>query len=172
MSVRGQGKAVHVKLDPLGSKKLVKLFKGMEFLPKKRALAKIMRQAMRPAWQAMRNRAPVRTGRLRKSIVTLVWKRRGEWVARLGPKYKGAKRAPHAHFSELGTKGGERTTRGKFTYPSGGGIVRTSNISHGGTKGKFFVKRTFEDYGAKMQARIIEKSDKFVADYWNKNAPR
>ena len=170
--MKGQGKAVHVKLDPLGSKKLRKLFLGMKHLPQKKAISKIMRQAMRPAWQAMRNRAPVRSGRLRKSIVTLVWRRRGDWIARLGPKYKGAKRAPHAHFAELGTRGGGRTTRGRFTFPSGTGIVRTANISHGGTKGKFFVKRTLDDYGPKMQARIIEKSDKFVAQYWNRNAPR
>jgi hypothetical protein len=170
--MKGQGAAVHAYLDPLGSKKLRRLLLGMKYLPQKKAISLIMRQAMRPAWQAMRNRAPVRSGRLRKSIVTLVWRRRGDWIARLGPKYKGAKRAPHAHFAELGTRGGGRTTRGRFTFPSGTGIVRTANISHGGTKGKFFVKRTLDDYGPKMQARIIEKSDKFVDNYWNKNAPR
>jgi len=170
--MKGQGPAVHVKLDPLGSKKLRKLFLGMKHLPQKKAISKIMRQAMRPAWQAMRNRAPVSSGRLRKSIVTLVWKRRGDWVARLGPRYKGKKRAPHAHFAELGTRGGTRTTSGKFTYPAGSGLVRTSSISHGGTKGRFFVKRTLDDYGHKMQNRIIEKSNKFVSQYWNRNAPR
>lgn len=170
--MRGQGKAVHAKLDPLASKQLVKLFKGMKFLPQRKALGKIMRQALRPAYNSMRSKAPKKTGRLRRSISTVVWMRRGEWLARLGPRYKGRNRAVYAHFAELGTKGGERTTRGRFTYPSGDGLIKTSNISHGGTKGQFFVKKTVESYGPSIQARVIEKSEKFVADYWNKNAPK
>jgi hypothetical protein len=144
----------------------------MEYLPQRKALGKIMRQALRPAYNAMRSKAPKRTGRLQKSIATVVWKRRGEWLARLGPRYKGNKRAVYAHFAELGTKGGDRTTSGRFTYPSGSGLIQTANIKHGGTKGQFFVKRTVDAYGPKIQARIIEKSDKFIADYWNKNAPK
>lgn len=166
-------------IDPRDNRQLRRTLFGMDdFIQERRLLSRIMRRALRPAFNTMRALAGKgkKSGRLQKSIVTsTIFNGKGSSEvigARLGPRLKGSRRVYHAHFQELGTKGGQRTTAGKFTYPSGTGLVRTSVLDHPGTSARPFVAPTFAKYKTSLPARIISSTEKEVAKYWNKNSPR
>lgn len=166
-------------VDPRENRLLRRTLYGMDdYVLERKLLARIMRRALRPAYNTMRGLAGQgkKSGRLQKSIVTTTifnGKRSTEVIgARLGPRLKGSRRVYHAHFQELGTQGGQRSTPGKFTFPSGNGVVRTSVLDHPGTKARPFVAPTYAKYKDQLPRRIITATEKEVARYWNKNAPR
>ena len=166
-------------IDPRESRALRKTLLGIDdFVLERRLLSRIMRRALRPAFNTMRSLAgqSKKSGRLQKSIVTTTifnGKRSTEVVgARLGPRLKGSRRVYHAHFVELGTSGGTRSTDGSFTYPSGDGVIRMSTLDHPGTRARPFVAPTYAKYKETLPARIMKSTDAEIAKYWNRNAPR
>ena len=164
-------------VDPRQSRQLRKTLRGMDdFVLERKLLSRIMRRAFRGAYNTMRSLAPKKSGRLKRSIVTTTifnGKASREVIGvRLGPRLKGSRRGYHAHFVELGTKGGVRETDGKFTYPSGTGVIRTSTLDHPGTTAKPFVAPTYAKYKDVLPGRIMKAVDSEVSKYWNRNAPR
>jgi hypothetical protein len=166
-------------IDPRDNRLLRRTLFGMDDrILERRLLSRIIRRAFRPAYNTMRGLAGQfkKSGRLQKSIVTTTifnGKSSTEVIgARLGPRLRGSRRVYHAHFVELGTSGGQRSTDGQFTYPSGDGVVRTSVLDHPGTKARPFVAPTYAKYKDQIPRRILSATEKEVAKYWNKNAPR
>lgn len=165
--------------DPRQNRLLRRTLFGMDdFIQERKLLSKIVRSAFRPAYNTMRGYAGKgkQSGRLQKSIVTTTQfngKGSSEVIgARLGPAFRGSKRVFHAHFIELGTQGGERKTDGKFTFPSGSGVVRTSILDHPGNPPRPFVRPTYDRYKDIIPKRIIEKAASEAEKYWQRNAPR
>jgi hypothetical protein len=170
---------VEGRLNPRDVAALRKTLFGMDDkILERKLLARIVRRAFRPAYNTMRGLAGQgsKSGRLKKSIVTTTifkGRRSSEVIgARLGPRLKGSRRVYHAHFVELGTKGGKRETEGKFTYPSGSGVVRTSVLDHPGTKARPFVAPTYAKHADQIARRVISSAEDEVAKYWNRNSPR
>lgn len=161
--------------DPRQSRALRLTLRGMDdHVLERKLLSRIMRRAFRPAYNTMRSLAPRKSGRLKKSIRTTVifrGRRSTEVIGvRLGPTFRGRSRVYHAHFMELGTAAGQRDTDGKFTYPSGAGVVRTSTLDHPGNKPKPFVAPTYAKYREVLPGRIIGAVNAEVAKYWNRRS--
>lgn len=170
---------VEGRLNPKDVAALRKTLFGMDDkILERRLLSKIILRAFRPAYNTMRGLAGQgkKSGRLQKSIVTTTifnGRRSSEVIgARLGPRLKGSRRVYHAHFQELGTQGGKRETDGKFTFPSGSGVVRTSVLDHPGTRGRPFVAPTYAKHADQIARRVITSAEDEVAKYWNRNSPR
>lgn len=82
-----------------GMPNLKRKFSGLSQVAQKKVLRKAMRGAAKPVVKAAKAKAPVRTGKLKKSIRTTVSMRRGKAEAKVGfggKQYYGI-------FSELGT---------------------------------------------------------------------
>ena len=163
--------------DPRQSSQLRKTLLGMDDrILERRLLSRIMRRAFRGAYNTMRALAPKKSGRLKKSIrTTTIFRGRNSTEVigvRLGPQLRGRSRVYHAHFAELGTSSGVRETDGKFTYPSGNSVVRTSTLDHPGTKAQPYVAPTYQKYKDRLPSNIMRAVELEVSRYWNRKAPR
>ena len=169
---RGPGLQAFGIVDPRQYKGLQRVLDTMKPAARTRFVRRAIREAFRPAFLMMRRGAPVRTGMLRRSIKTTVQYSRetGGYIARLGPGFRGpeGKRARHAHFIELGTRGGKYETDGRigFSFPSGNKVIRTDTIQRKGNKAVGFVAKTKAAHEDKLQRRVRDKIEEAVLAAW------
>lgn len=132
----------------------------------RREAVRIMRKGAPPIKKEMKRLAPVRTGRLRDSIITKEGKKYRDLGAtlRIGPRLgKGSKSAPHAHLVELGTRAGQYKTQGRFSiFRPGGEIARVKTINHPGVKAQRFIEKAFDRTADEAAERITREIDKIV----------
>lgn len=173
-TARGSLQATGI-VNPSQFKGLERVLQTMKPAARTRWMRARIREAFRPAFLMMRRGAPKRTGQLRRSIKTTVQYSRatGGYIARLGPGFRGpeGRRARHAHFVELGTRGGTYETDGLFTYPSGSGVVRTDTIVRSPSRAVGFVAKTKAAHEAKLRSRITKKIEEGVLAAW-RGAPK
>ena len=143
-------------------KGLEKLKKDLSRLNEKVArkeVQKVLKKGSSIIAKEMRKNAPVgETGRLKKSIADNI-KRNDKRVSAarvVGPATRGARKAPHAHLVELGTRGGIYTSsKGFLIYGRDGDRFRTRSIKHPGVRGSFFIERSFTSKGDEASLAII-----------------
>lgn len=157
-------------VNPAQYKGLQRVLDTMKPAAQTRFIKRAIREAFRPAFLMMRRAAPKKTGKLRRSIKTTINRSRQTygWSARLGPGFRGSERtrARHAHLIELGTRGGQYTTSGRFTYPAGNDLIRTKTIDRKGIRGVGYVAKTKAAHEPKIQKRITLKLEEAVLAAW------
>lgn len=148
-----------------GVDKLSRRLKRLEGKLGRQGAVRILRKGAPPIKREMKSLAPVRSGRLHKSIATRRGKKNrdiGESII-VGPR-GGKKGAPYAHIVELGSRGGKYTAkRGKFSvFVPGGGNVRVKSIQRKGVKGIGFIDQAFQNKQGEAEQRIADQIKNIV----------
>ena len=144
-----------------GVEELAQRLKQLERKAGRKGAARILRKGAPPIKKEMKRNAPVRSGRLRDSIVTRRGKKgrkSGETVL-VGPRGgKGDKAAPYAHIIELGSRGGVYTAkRGLFSvFAPGGQIIRVPQITRRGVQARGYIEKAFKSKAADAELRIAK----------------
>ena len=150
-----------------GSEQLAQRLRKLEEKLGRKEAVKILKKGAPPIKKEMKRLAPVRSGNLRKSIVT----RRGKKNRALGETVlvgaKGGKQgAPYAHIVELGARGGTYTARGDGYFQIIGafgiGRVFTKTIERKPLQGQGFIAKSFKAKRGDAENRIAKESKRRV----------
>lgn len=147
----------------VGLEQIERDWKRLEEKVARKEAQKILRAGSRIIAKEVRANTPIKSGRLKKSIKDNIKRKGKEFnVARVvGPATKGVHAAPHAHLVELGTRGGEYTSRKGFVlFGKDGNRFRVKSITRRGNKAQGFIQKAFESKSAEALRAIARAIDR------------